>query len=200
MRPFYAETIQHGGRAFEVSLYSDYYHGNPWDESDGHGAPRCLNHRETMQRGEVWLCDTGEETWAYDFGAALLKASREKWGLCPDDLQRLTDRIGKKPSKGQIRAEAVRKDMEYLRGFICGDWHYMGVCVRLIGPDGAPEGDAFDNALWGVESSGDHWREVAQELANEILHVRGSAWRAALHEARARKYWASRDVQTVGAE
>jgi transposase len=43
------------------------------------------------------------------------------------------------------------------------------VCVQHIGPDGEPVGDEFAHALWGVESCGDYWREVAAELAGEML-------------------------------
>lgn len=194
------ETICHEGRSFVVNLYPDDSHGAPWDECDGHGPVRELDPGEPLQRGEVLLYDDprGRDRWVYGFGAALVQAQREGWGLNPEDLQRLHDRIGRKPTKGQIRAEAVRKDMRYLWGYLAQDWCYTGVCVQLIGPDGEPQGDAFDNALWGVESCGDYWEEVARDLADEILADRAAAWRDALSEARKVRYWASRDVQTVG--
>jgi hypothetical protein len=71
--------------------------------------------------------------------------------------------------------------------------------VRIIGADGEPMGDEFEHALWGVESEGDCWKEIARELAEQILGERADQWRGALKEARERKAWASRDVQTVGA-
>lgn len=197
----HTETISHEGRRFVVNLYPDNFHGAPWDECDGHGPVRELDPGEPLQRGEVLFYDNprGRDRWAYGFGAALVQAWREGWGLDPEDLQRLRDRIGRKPTKGQIRAEAVRKDMRYLRGYLAQDWCYVGVCVQLLGPDGEPVGNEFGHALWGVESAGDYWEEVARDIADEILSEHRDAWRAALSEARARRYWESRDVVTRGA-
>lgn len=199
MRPFDVSVIEHKGRTFEVSRYSDDIQSPPWENSDGHGTVRYIDNRESLGRGEVILCDLDRGRFVYNFGAALLTASRDKWGLPPPEVGSLAQRLGKKPTKAQIRAEAVRKDMQYLRGFCSGDWIYIGVCVRIIGSDGAPQGEPFENALWGIESCGEYWEEVAHEIADEILSDRGRAWRAALREARARKYWAARDVVTVGA-
>lgn len=143
------------------------------------------------------LYDLRRGRFVYDFGAALVQASKEGWGLGPDDLQRLAERLGKKPTKSQIRAESVRQDMAHLRGWAAEDWCYMGVCVQIIGADGEPEGDEFEHAIWGVESSGGYWEEVADDLASQIMHSRATVWRAALKEARARRYWAARGVETV---
>jgi hypothetical protein len=196
---FRTETFTHKGRQFEVSLFDDGDNAAPWENSDGHGPVRFIRDSEPLAKGETVLCDMARGRYVYNFGQALLIASRDKWGLAPDELARLTQTLGKKPSKGQIRAAAVRADMHYLRGWCCDDWGYAGVCVRIIGADGEPVGGEFDNALWGVETSGDYWREVACDLADDILHDRRKAWRNALTEARAARYWASRDVQTVWA-
>lgn len=193
------ETFSHGGREFEVSLFDDGDNAAPWENSDGHGPVRFISDNESLEKGETVLCNMDGGRYVYNFGQALLTASRDGWGLAPDELARLTQTLGKKPSKGQIRAAAVRADMDYLRGWCRDDWGYVGVCVRIIGADGEPIGGKFDNALWGVETSGDYWQEVARELADEILHHRRKAWRDALSEARSVRYWASRDIQTVGA-
>lgn len=169
------ETFTHCGREFEVSLFDDGDNGAPWGNSDGHGPVRFIRDSEPLEKGETILCDMNRGRFVYNFGQALLIASRDKWGLAPNDLTRLTQTLGKKPSKGQIRAAAVRADMDYLRGWCLDDWGYVGVCVRIIGADGEPIGDQFDNALWGVETGSDYWRDVARELANEILHHRRTA-------------------------
>ena len=196
---FRTETFIHGGRQFEVSLFEDDCSDAPWERDDGHGPVRFIRDSEPLAKGETVLCDMDRGRFVYNFGQALLIASRDRWGLALDELTRLTQTLGKKPSKGQIRAAAVRADMNHLRAWCRNDWCYVGVCVNIIGVDGEPAGGQFDNALWGVESSGDYWREVARDLADEILFNRRTAWRAALSEARASRYWASRDVQTVGA-
>ena len=192
------ETIPRGGREFLVSLYPDDDVDPPWETEEGHGQVEYQgSSRCPIPRGWTVLYNDprGPGRWVYNFGAALVQASREGWGLSPDQLARL----GPKPSRGKIRAETVRTDMAHLRGYIVGDWCYIGVCVQIIGPDGRPEGTPFDYALWGVESEGDYWREVADELADEILHHRREKWRKTLSEARARKYWESRDIITIGA-
>lgn len=193
------ETFQHAGRSFIVSLYPDDSGDTPNEREDGHGGVRQISDSESMARGEVFLAHGNDRgyRWVYDFGAALVQASREKWGLSADDLARLTSDLGKKPTRGQIRASTVRADMKYLRGFYSSDWCYVGVAVQIIGAGGEPEGDEFHNAVWGVESCGDYWREVARDIAGEILNTRREGWRAALKEARCVRYWASRDVRTV---
>ena len=196
MAPFSTDTLQHSGRSFLVERFYDDSSGPPWEQSDGHGSARWIEDRDPLARGEVVLCDLPRGRWVYDFGSALLTAARDKWGLSPENRQRLADRLGRKPSRAQIRAESVRQDMAFLRGWCVDDWCYIGVCVRIIGPKGEPEGDRYDNALWGVESLGDYWEEVAQELADDILHDRRKVWRDALTEARKVKYWNARDVVT----
>ena len=163
------ETITHEGFAFLVSLYFDDSASPPWEMSDGHGPVRFIEDREPLQRGETVLYDCQRGRYVYDWGRAIVQAAREGWGLDPDALQALTQRLGKKPTKAQIRAEAVRRDMAFLRGWCADDWCYVGVCVQRIGPDGEALGDPFDNALWGVESDGDYWEEVAHELASQLM-------------------------------
>ena len=195
----YSEVIEHNGRQFRVDIVDDDDTTPPWERDHAHGSVRYIDDRESLQRGEVVLYDCDRSRYVYNFGAALLQASREKWGLAPDALQALTQRLGRKPSRGQIRAAAVRADMEYLRQWCADYWSYIGVCVRIIGPDGEPDGDKYAHAMWGVESFGDYWQEVARDIADGILRERGQAWRAALVEAREVKYWCTRDVQTMGA-
>lgn len=70
---------------------------------------------------------------------------------------------------GEIRAEAVRLDFEFLRGWCNDEWHYCGVCVVTLDDEGEPIGDEFEHAVWGIESDADGYhREVAAELADEI--------------------------------
>lgn len=199
MTAYHAETIRHDGRDFLVSLRDDDSNDAPWDREDGHGSVRWIPDREPLARGEAVLHDCDRGRYVYAFGQALVQAAREQWGLAPDELARLAARLGKKPTKAQIRAEAVRADMRYLRGWCADDWRYTGVCVQIIGADGEPYGNEFEHALWGVESCGEYWREVAADLADEILADRRALWREHLRETREVIYWNARDVQTLGA-
>ncbi len=169
MHPIHSEDFTHEGFTFRATLYPDDSHDAPWEECDGHGPVRFIEDHEPLQRGETVLHDCGRGRYVYDWGRAIVQAAREGWGLCNEDREALAQRLGKKPTKAQIRAEAVRKDMAFLRGWCADDCCYVGVCVQRIGPDGEPMGDEFAHALWGVESSGDYWREVAAELADEML-------------------------------
>jgi len=66
--------------------------------------------------------------------------------------------------------------------------------VELLGAHGEAIADA---SLWGIESTGEYWRDVAADLAADILYERATAWRAALREARERAYWIARGVLTL---
>lgn len=194
------ERFEHDGREFEMAFFPDDDNSPPWERSDGHGPVRFAEDSERLQRGETVLYELRRGRYVYDIGAAILQASREKWGLDSESLETLAKVYApKRPTKSQIRMTAIKKDMQYLRGWCADEWCYIGVSVRIIGPDGEPVGDDYAHALWGVESFGDYREEVARDLASEILHERRTEWRAALAEARQRAYWASRDVQTVGA-
>ncbi len=188
-------TIEHAGREFKVTQYYDEDHSAPWIEEDGHGVIRELSSyygRPDKKPGEVIIHSDRGHYWLYDIQETTQQAKRDGWGLNPEDVAKL----GLK-TRGEIVREAVLRNMKYCRGYLNSDWYYIGVCVQIIGPDGEAEEEAFENALWGVESCGDYWKEVAHELADSILYEKREAWRAALKEARARRYWASRDVVTA---
>jgi hypothetical protein len=194
------ETFTHNGRRFEMAIFTDDTSDPPWKRSDGHGPCRWISDRERMEPGETVLWDTRDGRYVYNRGAAIVQAARESWGLCDKKMVRLVSRLGKKPTRAQIRYAAVLADMEFLRGWCADDWHYVGVGVRILDPHGDPIGEDYDNAIWGIESSaGEYLQETAAELAGEILRIRGNAWRAALSERRQVKYWEARGVPTVGA-
>jgi hypothetical protein len=188
-------TIKHEGREFKVTKYYDEDHSAPWIEQDGHGVIREISSRygrPDKKPGEVVIHSDRGHYWLYDIQETTQIAKRDQWGLCPEDVAKL----GLK-TRGEIVRESVRRDMKHCEGYLEGWWHYIGVCVQIIGPDGEPEGEPFTNAIWGIDSSGDYWEEVARELADSILFEKREAWRTALKEARERRYWNSQDVVTA---
>lgn len=193
MNAWHQETVTHSGRSFLVSLFPDDDHSPPWERSDGHGSVRYVDDREPLASGETILCDLRRGRYVYDLRGAIAQSIRERWGR-PDKATR--ERLARKLRKPASKVSAIDADMDFLRGWCADDWFYIGVCVQLIGPDGEPIGDPYDRAVWGVESCGEYWREVASDIADEILHERGKAWRIAMREAREVRYWASRDVVT----
>lgn len=199
MTPYDTEEITVEGRRFEVELYPDTDSGPPWENDCGTGIIRQVytHGRPTKEPGEIVIHSDRGDHWLYNWAKTMKKAVEQGWGLSAGEELKLANKLGRKPTKGEIRQESVRRDMNRMRGWLRDDWMYIGVSVRIIGPDGEPVGEPYEHALWGVESDGGYWKEVAADLAKEILHERQTAWRKALHEARERLYWASRDIVTV---
>lgn len=180
--------FEQGGRVFVARIYADDLADAPWENEDRHGPVRHVySHygRPGKRPGERILHSEGRDHWLYDWQAAAAAARADGWDAPPYDAP---DRINR----------AVQADFDHLRGYLRGDWCYVGIGVVLASDaENASDTDYFSNAVWGVNDGGEHVKEVAREIAGDILHDRRQAWRAALTEARARKYWASRDVATV---
>ena len=160
--------FQHAGKTYMADVYSDNDMGAPWENSDGHG---IVSEWETRSKlpGEWVLSEDRRARRFYDVQETMKKARTEKWGLSDPALAKLCESLGRQATRGEILAAAVRADFEFLRGWCDGEWHYVGVCVRALDDDGETIGDAFDNALWGVESfNADYIQEVAAELASEV--------------------------------
>jgi len=183
MDAYHTETIEFNGRDFRVSLHYDSDRGAPWDENDCHGSVHVRRGDRSEKRpGEIIICTDYPFYWVYDFQSAVKKA-REVWGI----------------KSGPDAVKAVTADMRHLKGYLDNEWHYCGVSVQILDSEGEPIGEEFDHAVWGVESNGECWREIAGEIAGEILYERAAAWKKHQKERRAVKYWASRDVMTEGA-
>ncbi|RQH02741.1 hypothetical protein [Paraburkholderia dinghuensis] len=139
-----------------------------------------------------------------DDRAALVKSLAEKRvvrkatyhvenGIRQDKVEtvELPGRDPAKPlTRGEITAEAVRRDFEYLRRWCADQWHWVGLVVELLDGEGESVGGVSDS-LWGMESGRDDYlQETAQGMADGLA--------AGLQrEARERMYWNARDVETV---
>lgn len=188
------DRIQIGERTFEVRIYDDDDSQRPWERSDGHGPVREIRSRDEKRPGER-IMTSGERhayVWAYDWQGAMQLAKRDGWGLGDKARAELARKLGRQPTPGEVRAESVRRDFEFLNGWVCDEWRYVGVVVMPIDPetDEPDDSDEFTYALWGVKSCGDYWREVARELADEACSELDK-------EQRERDEWAARDVMTV---
>lgn len=164
----YDFTFVHRGVDFCARLEHDSSAEAPWDGECGHGP--VTNWERRAKRPGEWVLSTSRECKRfYDAQAAVRQAKEEGWGLDEKSLKQLASRLKREPTARQIRAEAVRLDFERLRAWCNDAWHYVGVCVSRV-VDGEPEDDGYTHALWGVESdSKDYIREVAADLADEIL-------------------------------
>ena len=195
-----SEIIEVQTRKFNVHFYHDSDMGRPWENADGHGPVRKLRSRDDKRPGERIMA-SGERhsyVWAYDVQASINLAKKDGWGLSDKARAELVASLKREPTKGEIVAAAVASDFEFLNGWVNDEWHYMGVTVSPVNKRGeVDDSDEFAHALWGVKSTGDYWREVAAELANEIIDADKKAFICRMREARERKYWASRGVMTV---
>ncbi len=163
------QQFTHKGHTFVVNFEHDSDTGAPWDETDCHGPVSAWANRD-KKPGEWVLSSDRFSKRFYDYAEAMRIAKRDGWGLGDDDKATLAKRIGKTPetlTPGEIRAEAVRKDFEYLKGWANDDWHYVGVCVRHVS-------DYVNGqyGLWGMQSDDDEGlTEAAYQLADERASV-----------------------------
>jgi len=115
------------------------------------------------------------------------QARSEGWGIGPDEMAKLTARLGRKPTAGEIRAQAVEHDFEFLRGWCADEWEYVVLFVTLRDAQGA---EIARDVLGGLESLGNYWKEEAASMANRLI----SSYET---EETERAHWEARDVETV---
>ncbi len=165
----------------------------PWKREDGHG-PVSKFKRHPFGQGTKPPTRAGERILYWDSGSyrtynvkeASSIAKRDGWGLAPEQLTMLAETLGRAPTRGEIVAEAVRRDFERLRAWCNDEWHYCVVTVTLTGPDGVT---IVQDSVGGIESDGDQWREVAAEIGSRLLSE-------AAKERDEAAYWAARDTIT----
>lgn len=175
----------------------------PWLEHDGHiagirEASRGYDDNVIKGPGERVLYDGGRrDCWVYDFAESVRIAKRDGWDTAPYG----------QGTKGERAVRAVLADADYCAKFIAGDWYWCGVIVTLEDANGR---ELAHDSLWGIESYGEYWREVATEMIDRLhadaMEEKREAWRDALVNARFARsepieiaYWNSRDVRTVHA-
>jgi len=176
--------IKIDGLCFAVEITADYGMGMPWEEYDGYGVIEkrryTRGYRPEKSPNEIILYADNDTAWIYDVKATLKKAKKEAWGIenPPADW-----------SKKQIRAEAVKRDIDYCKKWLTGDMFCVAVGVtyadnpdyvdNIGGVEASYLAGGFDDAKW-------HANLMAGYLADQIKK-----------EKRETEYWASRDVCTV---
>lgn len=195
--PINTETIEHLGVTVRIEYFHDADAGMPWENSDGHGPVRKTTHRHGVnwstngdkRPGErpMNYPDRNEYQFYYDWQAAMRIAKRDGWNAEPYDA----------PNKA---LRAVQADFDFLRSFLNEEWGYVGIVCTVLDAEGEETTDA--DSCWGFETFKDYHltagKELAESLAESVHETKRKNWRAALCEARNRKYWASRDVVTIG--
>lgn len=85
-------TLHHKGFTFRVILERDDDHPLPWEWGDGHGIVSDWRPIESKRPGERILSRDREYARFYDWQATMKIATRDQWGIVPDDPT-LTNRI-----------------------------------------------------------------------------------------------------------
>lgn len=117
--------IEHNGAKYRAELFNDDFGEAPWEQSDGHGKVTRVSGNFSKKPGQVVLYkgDRNECSYLYDFADAMKTAKREGWNTKPYDA----------PDQA---LRAVTTDMDYLRGWITGDWCYVAIEVFPLTEDG----------------------------------------------------------------
>lgn len=170
-------ALPHGGLRLNITTESDPDHGAPWKECDAHGPVSEWTTRE-KRAGERVLASDRRAKMFYDYAGAIALAKKDGWDAPPY----------KTGTKGEQAARAVDADFEFLREYCAGLWEYIGVIVTLTDEDGNELGR---ESLWGVESRGNYWREMALELAQGLIDAHEK-------ETAERDHWEARDTMTAG--
>lgn len=163
------EKFERNGRTYRVNFPYDDDGRVPWEDNDGHGIVTDWTKRD-KKPGERVLCSDRSIKRFYDFAETMKKAKRESWGLGPEALAALEARLGRPAKPGDIVAQSVENDFEFLKSWCDDKWQYIGVVVTHIETDSdGEETDGESDSLWGVESNaGDYLVEVAYECADNI--------------------------------
>lgn len=196
---FKTETIEHSGQTVRIEYFYDdtYFGAYPWADCCGdvdiRTKPASYYGQTEKKPSEVIFHTNRNTAFYYDIREAHKTARAEGWCTGCDWAKGLTKR--------QIAAKAVRQNVEFWRGYLNDQWYYVGAVCTVLDSEGEETDDT--ESCWGFETFNDYHEEAAQEMAHSLAQSvakrKGEAWRSALHEARQRKYWASRDIQTLGA-
>lgn len=175
-------TAEHDGFTVVAFVERDGDHGAPWDEECGHGPvskwrnrhhSRSYDYRNTGKApGEMVLSNDRDSYRFYDFAEATRIAKRDGWGLAPETIEALSQKLGRKPTAKQITREAVLSDFRAMKAWCNDEWDYCGVCV-VVTKNGVRLTDKYDHALWGIERNypapGDQQNSYLAEVANELV-------------------------------
>ena len=179
------EKFERNGRTYRVNFPIDDSGRFPWEDDDGVGLISDWTTRDKAPGERVLNSDRSSKRF-YDFAETMRKAKRDGWGLHPEAVAELEERLGRPAKRGDIIAQAVENDFSRLKGFCEDRWQYVGVVVTHINTDEyGDEEDGESDSLWGIESdSGDYLTEVAHECADNIAAGLDSELAADIAESR----------------
>lgn len=152
--------VEQNGKIYRVEFIFDPDLGAPWEEHDGHGIVSDWENRDKKPGEVVIASDRGWKRF-YDVAETTRTAKRDGWGVSDTDTSKMTP--------AQITQLAVQRDMERMRGWCNGDWHWCGVSVFPL-TEAGDELRSETASLWGVDSDAyDYFEEIIFELIAQIL-------------------------------
>lgn len=164
------KTINHRGYAATITVHHDQDMGEPWKEHDGYGIVSEWTMRDKSP-GELVLHHDRNSYRYYDLAETMKLARKDGWGLSDNDKAKLAKSLGRKPTKREIVAEAVRRDFEHLRAWCNDQWHWQGYTTEITTPDGKTlDGDScwgFDDEDYMLSEAGDNAIYSINRLADE---------------------------------
>lgn len=150
-----SSTIEtESGLIVTVRVLPDEGAGPPWEREDEHGPVSEWTRRKKAPGEMVLAADHGSSRF-YDFPEAVKIARADGWGADGATV-------------GERAHNAALADYERLRQWCNDQWRYIGVVVEARKPDGAVWAS---DSLWGIESDGDYWREVAADMVNDCTSI-----------------------------
>jgi len=164
MHVYHTENIKDiSGNRFRIEHYYDTDAGYPWEEDGEHGPVSDWVSRK-KRPGELVLDDDGLGCRRYyDFQAAMRMARDDDWNsvsyYLPPDM------------RGEEYARLVGLDYQRLRDWCRNKWHYMGIVVLPIAPDGTEYRDE-ETSIWGIAS--DAAPTFIQEMEDRLLDDLGA--------------------------
>lgn len=151
------------GYTVRIDIHQDEDMRAPWEEHDGHGVVSGWGSRDKAP-GELVLNSDHRSYRYYDVAATLKIAKRDGWGLSEANKAKLATKLGHKPTRKEITAEAVQHDYEYLRGWCNDEWVWLGYTTEIT----TPEGKTLDgHSCWGFDEE----KYMLSEAIDEAKHA-----------------------------
>ena len=180
--------------AVRVKLMQDTDVTRPWKECDGMGVIRETTNTCRKRAGERIFGGR----YMFDVAATTAEAKRDSWGVSVERTQAMTRRLGRQPTRGEIVAQAVEEQYEYLVAWANDDWQYCGYKLHLQSPDkgGKLVNTGATDSCYGFE----YW--PSDDTKNQYLYSeirRSSEYLVELAEKEGAevRFWNERDVVTT---
>lgn len=167
----HGDTVEVDGFHFTVRYLNDDSSRTSWSDGDGYGSISDPTSREKTPGERVIYSDRWGKRY-YDWQGTIAKAKSEGWGLGEEELAKLTAKLGRTPTKGEITEQSVANDFEYHRAWLNDEWRFVTIHVRC-------EETGEDDYLGGVETYKDFnekypWESMIPEALRNAKEQRAA--------------------------